>query len=167
MLRPMNDTRQMMKAVVDLQICTDGFPVPDQARCELIVLQVLETLGVSESKECTVRIVGLEESAALNQQYRNKIGATNVLSFPFESPVEMDIDLLGDLVICAPLVISEAIQQNKSKEMHWTHLIVHGCLHLSGYDHLNETDAEIMEGLERKILDKLGFTDPYQVIDPA
>jgi probable rRNA maturation factor len=79
----------------------------------------------------------------------------------------MDIDLLGDLVICAPLVISEAIQQNKSKEMHWTHLIVHGCLHLSGYDHLNETDAEIMEGLERKILDKLGFTDPYQVIDPA
>ena len=116
-----------------------------------------------------IRVVDKEESASLNEQYRNKQGATNVLSFTFESPVDIDLemetDLLGDLVICAPLVTEQAMEQNKTIEMHWTHLIVHGILHLLGYDHLNETDSDEMESLERKIMTKLGYSDPYRMID--
>jgi len=156
-----------MKTIVDLQLATEDIEVPDQNQCEQIISQVFNILAITESKECTIRIVGMKESAALNKQYRNKDDATNVLSFPFDSPVKMDIDLLGDLVICAPLVISEAEQQGKSENMHWAHLIVHGCLHLLGYEHHLETEAEQMEELERLILNKLGFTDPYQMIDPA
>jgi len=156
-----------MKAIVDLQLAIEDLEVPEQRQCEQIISQMLSVLALTESKECTIRIVGIKESAALNKQYRNKEGATNVLSFPFDSPVEMDIDLLGDLVICAPLVISEAKQQGKSAELHWAHLIVHGCLHLLGYEHQLETEAEQMEELERLILGKMGHTDPYQVIDPA
>ncbi len=156
-----------MKAIVDLQLAIENITCPEQSQCEEIVLQVLKILNINESKECTIRIVDLNESAVLNNQYRKKNAATNVLSFPFESPLKMDIDLLGDLVICAPLVVSEARQQGKPESMHWTHLIVHGCLHLLGYDHLEQAEADDMEDLERIIFNKLGFTDPYQMIDPA
>jgi len=155
-----------MNAIVDLQLATDNSKAPDVEFCEQVVSQVLKSLKITESKECTIRIVDEKESSALNEQFRNKMKPTNVLSFPFESPVEMDIELLGDIVICAPIVISEAKQQNKPEKMHWTHLIAHGCLHLLGYDHQNEAEADIMERLERSILNKLGFTDPYQIIEP-
>lgn len=156
-----------MKAVVDLQLACEDYSTPDQEQCEQIVQGVLDSLGIQEPKECTIRVVDEAESAELNQQYRGKGGPTNVLSFPFETMVEMDIDLLGDLVICAPVVIRQAKEQNKSEAMHWAHLIVHGCLHLLGYDHIEAADASKMEALEIAIMDKLGYPDPYQVIDPV
>ncbi len=156
-----------MNAIVDLQLAMENIEAPDREFCEQVVSQVLQTLNITEPKECTIRIVDEKESAELNAQFRNKDKPTNVLSFPFESPVAMDIGLLGDIVICAPVVVSESKQQNKSENMHWTHLITHGCLHLLDYDHQNEAEAEEMENLERTVLNKLGFTDPYQEIDPV
>ncbi len=113
------------------------------------------------SPEVTVRIVDEAESAELNRTYRHVAGPTNVLSFPFEAPAPLEISLLGDVVICAPVVAMEAREQNKAPEAHWAHMVVHGTLHLLGYDHLNDDDAERMESEERRILAKLGFTDPY------
>jgi len=155
-----------MKAIVDLQLICDGYQHPDVQQCQQIIQEVFTGVGITETKECTIRIVDREESAELNQQYRNITGATNVLSFPFESPMEVEINLLGDLVICAPLVIAQAKVQNKTPIMHWTHLIVHGCLHLLGYDHENDDEAEEMEDLERQIMANMGYADPYQMIDP-
>ena len=154
-----------MNAVVDLQLAMENTNCPDVRQCEKIVQQVLDIVGIAESKECTIRIVDKEESALLNEQYRGIKGATNVLSFAFESPVEMAIDLMGDLVICDPLVIEQAKQQNKSELMHWTHLIVHGCLHLLGYDHIDDNDAEEMEKLECQIMEKMGYSNPYIMFD--
>lgn len=115
--------------------------------------------------ELTVRIVNEEEGSSLNQTYRGKIGPTNVLSFPFELPEGMPDDLqlplLGDIVLCAPLVKKQALEQNKAEKNHWAHLTVHGTLHLLGYDHINAEDAAIMENLEINILSKLGIPDPY------
>ena len=155
-----------MKAIVDLQLAIENINHPDLDLCEKIMLEVLTAVGISDSKECTIRIVDEQESAALNEQYRSKQGATNVLSFPFESPAEIDLNLLGDLVICAPVVIEEAQQQRKSEIQHWCHLIVHGCLHLLGYDHSDDEEAVEMEKLECRIMMKLGYPDPYQMIDP-
>ncbi|MCW9024718.1 MAG: rRNA maturation RNase YbeY [Gammaproteobacteria bacterium] len=112
--------------------------------------------------ELTVRIVDEEESAALNEQYRDKQGPTNVLSFPFECPPEVELNLLGDLVICAPVVEREAQEQQKTVTAHWAHMLVHGCLHLLGHDHLTETEAEGMEQREIAILNELGFSNPYE-----
>lgn len=111
--------------------------------------------------ELTVRIVGYEEGAALNYAYRGKQGATNVLSFPVEVPSGVEIDLLGDVVICAPIVLREAAEQGKAASAHWCHLVVHGLLHLLGYDHEDDAEARFMEGQERRILCSLGFPDPY------
>ena len=107
----------------------------------------------------TIRIVDEHEARALNSQYRGKDYATNVLTFPItESPI-----LMGDIVICAPVVAAEAIAQNKSITAHFAHLIVHGMLHLSGFDHETEPQAELMEALEVQILAKLGYANPYLV----
>jgi len=120
--------------------------------------------------EVGIRIVDREESAQLNQTYRHKQGATNVLSFPFESPDLPDDsdeddesldDFIGDLVICAPVVEQQAKEQSKELAAHWAHMIVHGVLHLQGYDHIEPAEAEQMEALERTILANLGFPDPY------
>lgn len=120
--------------------------------------------------ELTIRFVNESESAALNKQYRNKNGATNILSFPFEVPAELDgeveLNLLGDLIICSDVVKKEAEQQNKSEMAHWAHMLVHGTLHLLGYDHLTDADADVMETKEIKILSKLGYSDPYREIEP-
>jgi len=118
--------------------------------------------GRLEQAELVVRIVDREESRQLNREYRGKDRPTNVLSFPFEAPDVVESDLLGDLVICAPLVEEEAREQQKPLEAHWAHLLVHGVLHLLGFDHINEEEAEMMEGLEVEILATLGFSDPYQ-----
>jgi len=111
--------------------------------------------------EHTIRIVDEAESQALNQAYRGKDRPTNVLSFPAEASEFLDYDHLGDLVICAAIVEAEAQQQGKPVLSHWAHMVVHGMLHLQGFDHLNHTDAAQMEALEIEILAALGHTNPY------
>ncbi len=115
---------------------------------------------VSEGELC-VRIVDEAEITSLNTTYRNKAAPTNVLSFAAQLPKEVPLSLLGDVVICAPVVAREAIEQGKSKQAHWAHMLVHGALHLLGYDHQNDQDADLMETLESKILRQLDFPDPY------
>ncbi|TAL48469.1 MAG: rRNA maturation RNase YbeY [Methylovulum sp.] len=116
-----------------------------------------------QDTEIVIRIVDEQESAELNEQYRNKHGATNILSFPFEAPdiAGIEFDLLGDLVICAPVLEREAQQQNKTLADHWAHIVVHGVLHLRGYDHINDDDADIMEHKEIIILQQLNINNPY------
>jgi len=114
--------------------------------------------------ELTIRFVDEKESTELNEQYRRKKGSTNVLSFPFDGPDEVELNLLGDLVICADVVKKEATQQSKEELSHWAHMVVHGTLHLLGYDHLTDEQADIMENKEIKILSQLGYADPYREI---
>jgi probable rRNA maturation factor len=111
--------------------------------------------------EVAIRIVGIDEGRALNRDYRHKDYPTNVLSFPAELPPGVDLPLIGDLAICAPVVEREAAEQHKRPRDHWAHLTVHGTLHLLGYDHLVDTEAEAMEALETRILAGLGIADPY------
>ncbi len=105
--------------------------------------------------ELTIRLVDLDESQALNRDYRGKDKPTNVLSFGG------DAEVLGDLVICAPVVEREAAEQGKTLRAHWAHMVVHGCLHLQGLDHEDDAEAERMEARETRILKRLGFPDPY------
>jgi probable rRNA maturation factor len=118
--------------------------------------------AVDEDCELSIRLVDEDESAELNRDYRGKSGPTNVLSFPFESPLELEPRLLGDLVICASVVAREASEQHKAVDDHWAHMVVHGCLHLLGYDHIEDDEAEQMEALEVEILQRLEITNPYQ-----
>jgi len=114
-----------------------------------------------EQAEICIRVVGLDESRQLNCQYRQKDKPTNVLSFPSDLPEELQLPLLGDLVICAPVVTEEAQSQDKTLQAHWAHMVVHGTLHLLGFDHIEDSDAETMESLEIEILNSLGFHNPY------
>lgn len=114
-----------------------------------------------QPREITIRIVDEEESRQLNFNYRQQNKATNVLSFAIEVPAEIDLPLLGDLVICAPVVIREAAEQNKPAESHWAHMVIHGILHLQGFDHVVDADAKAMENLEVKLLRELGYQNPY------
>lgn len=113
-----------------------------------------------------IRLVGAREGRALNRHYRGKDYATNVLSFPAELPdglpAEVRLPLLGDLVLCAPVVAREAREQGKPLRAHYAHLTVHGCLHLLGWDHEEPREADAMEQLEREILAGLGLPDPYR-----
>lgn len=123
--------------------------------------------GQTAAGELVIRIVDAAESRALNGQYRNKDKPTNVLSFPAEALPEGIPELaaeqaLGDLVICASVVADEAREQSKSLDAHWAHMLIHGCLHLLGYDHIESDQAERMEALERQLLAKLNFSDPYE-----
>ncbi|WPC04527.1 rRNA maturation RNase YbeY [Pseudomonas benzenivorans] len=145
---------------LDLQVASQAEQLPGEAQfrawCELALRQR------TADSELTIRLVDEAEGRELNSTYRHKDYATNVLSFPAEVPDEMlDIPLLGDLVICAPVVAREAREQDKSLEAHWAHLVIHGCLHLLGYDHIEEAEAEEMEALERTLLAELGHPDPY------
>jgi probable rRNA maturation factor len=123
-------------------------------------------LGAKVRGELTVRVVTAEESAALNSRYRGKRGPTNVLSFPAgrlpDAPAE-ELLPLGDLVICAAVVAREAGEQRKALDAHWAHMVIHGTLHLLGYDHETRAEAVDMEARERALLAKLGFKDPYSV----
>ena len=109
-----------------------------------------------------IRLVDEDEIQQLNQQYRHKNAATNVLSFPFEAPVQVEDNHLGDIVICVPVVNREADEQGKPVDWHWAHMVVHGVLHLLGYDHINDEDAGIMEKHEISILQQLGINNPYE-----
>lgn len=119
--------------------------------------------------EVTIRIVNTREMTKLNTTYRRKQGPTNVLAFPFEMPdmLEDDIMTLGDIVICSSVVNREAKEQNKTAKAHWAHMVVHGILHLQGYDHVKEKEAVAMEKKEIQILDTLGFPNPYKIIEKA
>ena len=118
--------------------------------------------GRRDAAELSIRVVGESEGAELNARYRGKDYATNVLSFPAELPPGVPLPAVGDLVICAPVVAREADAQGKPVLAHWAHLTVHGCLHLIGYDHEDDSQAAVMEPLETAILAGLGFPDPYQ-----
>lgn len=115
----------------------------------------------NEKTNVVIRLVDSEESRQFNNDYRGVDKPTNVLSFPFEAPAEIADNLLGDMIICAPVVGQEARQQNKPLKAHWAHMVAHGMLHLQGYDHQNDQQSEQMERLEVKILATLGFPDPY------
>ncbi len=145
---------------LDLQIASQAQNLPSEAQfrrwCETALSQR------SADSELTIRLVDEAEGRELNHRYRHRDYATNVLSFPAEVPDELlDIPLLGDLVICVPVLEREAEEQGKALEAHWAHLVIHGCLHLLGYDHIEDAEAEEMEALERELLAKLGHPDPY------
>jgi probable rRNA maturation factor len=113
----------------------------------------------------SILITDIDEMQQLNKRYRDKDKPTNVLSFTMQLPVEQDVYLLGDIALCAPVIKQEAGQQSKSEMSHWAHMVVHGMLHLQGYDHFNRDEAEEMEQMEIQILNKLGFNDPYKLAD--
>ena len=112
----------------------------------------------------SIQILSMDEMQALNREFSGKDKPTNVLSFPMQLPEPVELNLLGDLALCAEVINSEAKQQHKKREAHWAHMVVHGMLHLQSYDHVTEADAETMESLEVQILDKLGYDNPYQTI---
>lgn len=145
---------------LDLQNACNSQQLPSEAQFELWVRTALG--NTMPQAELTIRLVESEESRTLNHSYRGKDKPTNVLSFPFEAPPGVELPLLGDLVICAEVVENEAAEQHKTLEAHWAHMVVHGCLHLLGYDHIEDAEAEEMEALETELLQGLGFADPYQ-----
>ncbi|WP_339724988.1 rRNA maturation RNase YbeY [uncultured Paraglaciecola sp.] len=160
-----------MSATLDLQLASDCSDIPKLEDIQLWIDTLFLHQQIAD-KEMTVRIVDDAEIQQLNQQYRGKNKPTNVLSFPFEMPelslpidVQMDESLsqfLGDIVICAPVVKRESQQQNKILNHHWAHMLIHGTLHLLGYDHIEEQEAQEMESIEIAILQKLAIDDPYQ-----
>lgn len=150
-----------MSVALDVQYAapdSDGEP-PSTEALSTWVSAVLH--GRRDDAELTIRIVDIEEVQTLNRDYRHKDAPTNVLSFPFEAPPGVDLPLLGDVIICAAIVVDEARAQGKAETAHWAHMVVHGVLHLLGYDHIEDDEAEQMEALEVEILQGLGFADPY------
>ena len=145
---------------LDLQIASEGEEVPPRRQLQRWARAALE--GRRAVAEISLRIVDTSESRQLNRNYRKQDKATNVLSFPADLPPELKLPLLGDLVICAAVVAREARQQGKNPQAHWAHMLVHGTLHLLGYDHELAADARIMERLETDIITGLGFPPPYQ-----
>lgn len=145
---------------VEVQYIDRSVYSPTRIQFQEWVDAVLDEFG--KKSEIVIRIVSVEESAQLNEQYRHKTGPTNILSFPFEAPEGIELDLLGDLVICAPVLEKEAAQQHKDIDHHWAHIVIHGVLHLLGLDHDNDQDAEIMESKEIGILKKLKINNPYK-----
>ena len=143
---------------LDLQLASDTANIP--AEDQLQQWAQLAWQG-DEPTEVTIRIVDEFEMQALNLQYRGKDKPTNVLSFPFEAPAGITIPLAGDLVICAPVVAQEARDQYKDTNAHWAHMVIHGMLHLQSYDHIDDNEAEEMEGLEIRLLAQIGIANPY------
>jgi probable rRNA maturation factor len=141
------------------RICTTE---PQPSDEQLIQWSKMALQDVHRPVEMVIRIVGEIESALLNQTYRHKEGATNILSFPVELPDEIDLNLIGDLVICAPVLEREAQSQNKPLINHWAHIVIHGTLHLLGYDHIDEEDTHTMESKEISLLNLLMIPNPYE-----
>ncbi|WP_108125934.1 rRNA maturation RNase YbeY [Saccharospirillum mangrovi] len=152
---------------LDLQLASSGNNLPQPAQFELWLTQALA--GYRDHASVCIRLVDEAESQTLNRDYRGKDKPTNVLSFPFEAPPGIDDPeaqaLLGDLVICVPVLQREAAEQGKTELQHWAHLVIHGALHLLGFDHIEPEDAEVMETIERQVLANLGLPDPYLLPD--
>lgn len=140
-----------------------GLEAPDDESFRLWVSATCEFLDLklAGEPELSLKISDIPEMTKLNQRFRDRSGPTNVLSFPAELPDDIECALLGDIVICAPLVQKEAREQGKTSQCHWAHLTIHGVLHLLGYDHHNDDTAQVMENLEIQILEQLGCPDPY------
>jgi probable rRNA maturation factor len=155
-------TRRARAAVVTVQNGSRGAGVPAAAE---IKRWARRALAAEVRGELTVRIVDEGESAELNSRYRGKKGPTNVLSFAADAPPGAGEEVLpfGDLVICAEVVEREAREQGKALAAHWAHMVVHGALHLQGYDHETVRDARLMEARERALLAEMGFPDPYSI----
>ena len=145
--------------VIDIDNVAQVNVVPAQTDFERWATLALKDLP---DAEISIRIVSKEESANLNQTYRHKIGPTNILSFPADIPEIVQSPLLGDLIICAAIIEEEAKAQQKPLLAHWAHIVIHGILHLLGYDHQGDNDATVMEALEINLLRQLGYDDPYQ-----
>lgn len=150
-----------MNLHVDIH-CACSEPVPDEDDIRNWIAAALAGRIDQDTIEVSVRLVDETEMAGLNQAYRAKAGPTNVLSFPADLPAELHLPLLGDIVICAPVVRREAAEQGKSPTAHWAHMAVHGTLHLLGYDHIEEQEATLMEALESTILNHLDYPCPYR-----
>ncbi len=153
---------------IDIQMASTVDSVPDEKAIQAWLDDVVESAGDGTNREISVRIVDEEEGRALNNQYRQQDKATNVLSFPAVGADEVGLppelsQALGDIVICGPVVEREAVEQNKEIASHWAHLLVHGALHLLGYDHETDEEADVMEELETRILATRGIADPYAV----
>lgn len=152
-----------MNITFDLQVASESQRVP-AAEAIGVWLSCCESI-LEQDTELSIRIVDEAESAALNAQYRHKDSPTNVLSFPADLPKSLGLPLLGDLVLCAPVIEREAREQGKTADAHWAHMLVHGTLHLLGYDHIEDNEAEIMEALETQLIQSLGFPPPYEAGD--
>ena len=150
-----------MSVILDLQLaCQESSGLPQPADFQRWLDAAI--LPFQEEAEGTIRLVDEAESNELNLTYRGKDKPTNVLSFPFECPPGVELPLLGDLVICRQVVEREANEQGKPLMAHWAHMVVHGSLHLLGYDHIEDGEAEEMEALEVEFMAALGFENPYQ-----
>nr|WP_211842022.1 rRNA maturation RNase YbeY [Pseudoalteromonas sp. NEC-BIFX-2020_015] len=142
-----------------------------QIACEFDNLPTLEQFALWANKalsqyrdesELSIVIADEAQSQQLNNDYRGKDKPTNVLSFEFEAPPGIDIPLVGDLIICPAIVLAEAIEQEKTFHDHFAHMVIHGCLHLLGFDHIKDEDANEMESIEKQLLADLGIADPYR-----
>lgn len=142
------------KPIIAIQDMVHTKPILKKIQCLKWLAPIID-----KNAEITIRIVDNAESVNLNNMYRKKKNPTNVLSFL----VDDEAHLIGDIVLCAPVIEKEAIEQSKKLEAHYAHLIIHGALHLYGYDHENKKDADIMEAKEIKILTKLGYKNPYLI----
>jgi len=156
-----------VSAIIDYQQAFEGdsavlAAIPSHAELEAWANAVLDFEGLDEH-EVTIRFTDESESQSLNSEYRGKDKPTNVLSFPFEAPPGIEMNLLGDLIVCAPVISREAVEQNKKVLHHYAHMTVHGMLHLLGYDHIEDSEAEEMESKEIAILAGMGIDNPYEV----
>lgn len=155
-----------MTIQVDVQNACDDDTTPDNTLIASWIVRAIDASGALDVSEVSVRVVSAEEIHALNKQYRGKDKPTNVLSFPAGKVSGLPADIpvvLGDIVICASVVHDEAVAQRKVLEDHWAHMLVHGTLHLLGFDHESDSEAAAMEALETTILTDHGLTDPYRV----
>jgi probable rRNA maturation factor len=148
---------------IDVEVNSSSTKIPAIENIELWISTALHSDELNQA-EVSVYIVDEPESQELNSQYRGKNKSTNVLSFPADIPDEVGVPLLGDLVICAPVVEREAQEQGKTLEAHWAHMLVHGTLHLLGYDHVDDDEADVMEALETRLITQLHFPAPYNEI---
>lgn len=142
---------------IELQFAAPEIYVPRPEDLRSWVVAAAE----SETISATLRVVTADEIRALNRDYRDRDKPTNVLSFPSDYPSELNLSYLGDIAICAEVVNREAEEQDKPVDHHWAHMVIHGVLHLRGFDHIQAADAETMESLETLLLDRLGIPDPY------
>jgi len=145
---------------IDIQVAGGRSGLPSVAKFRHWARAAL--VGRRRDAELTIRIVDAVESQALNRRYRGKDKPTNVLSFPAELPEDLGLPLLGDVVICREVVEGEAAAQGKPPDAHWAHMVIHGVLHLLGYDHQTDEEASSMEALEAGIMADLGWPDPYR-----
>ncbi|KTD15633.1 metal-dependent hydrolase [Legionella gratiana] len=150
-----------MSYYVDIQNATaESLPISED---EIIRLALLTLKEYKKEAELTIRLVTPEEMTVLNRTYRKQNKTTNVLAFPSNLPPEVQLEypLLGDVIICPQVLADESKQHNKTLESHWALIVIHGVLHLLGYDHIKDDDAAIMQSIEIKLLTELGFANPY------